>query len=144
MKVLLNRGEVRPAFTLFEVLLALALLVGAVSVIANLEFRSLTRVLRDRDQIEKIFLIKKELYKHFFKLPERTKKIVTKLESPGPEMVMTTEVINVAPKSSLASLKDTLKFVKTQGRWKISKDEVDATMIALVFDPKKDKEKEKK
>lgn len=142
MKVLLSRAK--PAFTLFEVLLALALLVGAVSMIANLEYRSLSRVLRDRDEIEKIFLIKKELYTHFFKLPEKAKKIVTKLESPGPEIAIATQIVDVAPKSSLFRLKDKLTIVQTQGRWKIGKDDYDATMIAVAFKPKSDKEKEKK
>lgn len=110
--------------------------------IATLEFRALSRVLRDRDEIEKIFLIKKELYASFLKLPEKLKTIITKHENP--EISITTQFGQIHPKSSLARLKERLQPINTQGVWKRGKDQYDATMIAFAFKPETDNEKEKK
>lgn len=71
-----NKG----AFTLLEVLMALGIVIMAVSIIANLQIRSLDRMLRDRDDLEKIFLLKRTVYESFLNPPQDQKKALPSLK----------------------------------------------------------------
>ncbi len=132
----------RAAFTLFEVILAIGIVVIAVSVVANIQLRSIVHVLHDHDQIEKTFLIKKELYNFFLEPPDQSKKITTKLEDPDINII--TQVINIPPKSSLSPFKKYLKIVQSEGRWKYDGKTTNAVMITVVPKSEKEREKEKK
>src|SRR5579862_3690490 len=68
----------RPAFTMIEVLLALSILASSVFLLSRLNVRSLFRVMRDRDEIEKIFLIKKDFYKFLYKTDQKNWPLQTK------------------------------------------------------------------
>ncbi len=132
-----NKG----AFTLLEVLMALGIVIMAVSIIANLQIRSLDRMLRDRDDLEKIFLLKRTVYESFLNPPQDQKKGTTKLEDP--EVTLTTLVENVSSKSSLAPLKDRLRIVRTRAEWKLMKDKREASMITFVPKPPAEKKENK-
>ena len=71
-----------PAFTLIEVILAMGVLTSTIFIISNLMMRSFLRVEECRDDIEKIFLIKRELYANYFRPPKEGKKVVQKIEEP--------------------------------------------------------------
>ena len=130
----------RNAFTLFEVIISIGVLTVAVSVVASLQLRSLFRVLRDRDALEKVFLIKKDVYAMWLKPPVKQYKKTNKLEDK--EMAIATVVGGVNPKSSLASLGDRLQMVCVTGAWKQNQVKQNITMGAVVFKPyQADKEK---
>lgn len=131
----------RNAFTLIEVIIAIGMLTVAVSVVASLQLRSLFRVLRDRDMIEKIFLIKKDVYAMWLKPPAKQFKKINKLEDK--EMAIATVVSGINPKSSLASLGDRLQMVCVTGAWKQNQIKQRVAMGAVIFKPyQSDKEKQ--
>ena len=133
-----------PSFTVFEVLLSLGILVAMVSIVANLELRSLLRVLSDRDELEKIFFIKKDQFIQSLKHHIEQKKYTQKLEEPL--MKYTSAVVAINPKSSLASLRHRLFIVHTVGTWKYERAEHEQRVTTFVTknEPKKDTDKEKK
>ena len=110
-----------PAFTIFEVLISLGILVAMVSIVANFELRSLLRVLGDRDELEKVFFIKKDQYIQSLKNHIEQKKYTQKLEEPRMKYISMVNAIN--PKSSLASLRHRLFIVHTIGTWKYERVE---------------------
>ena len=132
------------AFTLFEVLLALAILTGSVFVLSQLHMRSLFRVVSDRDDIEKIFLIKKDVYSFFFKhdnkkLPTRERPTVHTLEIP--EMKISSYTAEVDQKSSLKKFKDKILMVYSDAEWKNGTTQRQTKMLTFVLKPPKEKEK---
>ena len=131
----------RSAFTFVEVILALGMLIAAVSVVAHIQLRSLLRVTSDRDEIEKVFLIKKELYKIFLKFPKRFKKTVLRLEES--EIAFATQEASINAKSSLAPLKDRIKMIQIQGNWKRDGIPQESLMVALVLNPEFGQEEKK-
>jgi hypothetical protein len=131
---------VKKGFTIFEVLLAIGILVTAFSVIIFLQTRFLFRVFQDQDEVEKTFLIKKELYNHYLKPPKESRKYVKKLEDS--EMTLTTIVEPINKKSSLEPLKDLLRIARMHAVWK--KDNAERAADMVTFVPKLEKEKEKK
>jgi len=129
-----------PAFTLFEVIAAIGILVVAVSMIARLQMRSLLRITRDHDSLEKIFLVRKELNTYCVQWPNVQRKRVVKLESP--EMTITTMSNDIEKKSSLASFKDRLKMVRVEGTWKQDRSTRSVDMMMVQFKaPQPEKEK---
>ena len=130
----------RSAFTIFEVLLAIGILVFAVSIIARLQMRSLSRMLRDHDDIEKIFLIKKELYTIFLRPPMEVKK--TKVTLEDPEMSINIRLQDIQKKSKLARFSDSIRLVYCLGTWKYENNPRDSVMVALI--PKPEPKKEEK
>jgi len=135
---------IKRAFTLLEVLLALSILTSSVFVLSQLHMRALFRVIRDRNEIEKIFLVKKDLYKLFFKAdkkawPKEEKPQINKLENP--EMVITSYVRDIDAKSSLKKFKDKIFIAQSEGEWKSGHLEQRAKIVSFVLKPPKEKEK---
>lgn len=126
-------------FTLIEVILAMGVLTTTIFIISGLMLRSFLRVQENRDDIEKVFLIKRELYANYFKPPREGKKNIQKLETPAVIIKSTLGEIN--KKSSLYDLKDTLRIIRSDALWKTDRGVREATMISFVFQPKKEEQK---
>jgi len=120
-------------FTLLEVLMALVILVTAVSLLSSLQLRSLMRMWRSREEIERVFLVKKDLTDIFLKLPKKEKPIVKKIEDPQIKIITQVEEIN--KKSDLSSFIETIKIVRTQGEWKSGLVDRKLSMISFVLKP---------
>ncbi len=129
----------KKAYTLIEVLLAMGILTSAAFVISNLQLRSLLRIMSNRDDVEKIFLIKKELISYCIHIAKPPKKEFTKLENLG--LTLTTQVSKLPAKSSLASLDDRLNFVHTLALWKHEGLQKEVTMVTFLYKAPADKEK---
>jgi len=127
------------AFTLLEVLLALMVLVSAVYIISNLQSRALFKVLRERNDIEKTFRIKKELYFCLTTPLEENKKIVNKIENE--EATFTSQLVNIASKSKLADMKKMIKIIRTDAKWNYNNATHEASMVSFVYKPSKEQEK---
>jgi hypothetical protein len=126
-------------FTLIEVILAMGVLTTTIFIISGLMLRSFLRVESNRDDIEKVFLIKRELYAHYFKPPKDNKKIVKKIEEQA--VTITSQLGEINKKSSLHELKDNLKIVRSDAIWKTDKFFREASMVSFVFQPKKEEQK---
>ncbi|MCK4650973.1 prepilin-type N-terminal cleavage/methylation domain-containing protein [Candidatus Babeliales bacterium] len=113
----------RFAFTLLEVILAISILVVAVTILSSIQFKALIRVLEGREKIERIFLIKDDFYdaylkipidkKYFFRLKNRP--IVNRIEEP--EVKISSQVLNIAKRSELKNFADTIKILNAHGEW---------------------------
>lgn len=128
------------AFTLIEVLIALFILATTGFVLSSVQMRSFMRVKKDQQNIQRIFLIKKELYNLLVTPPESEKPVVQKLENP--EMRMTSGMIEIPKKSSLRSFKDNLRIIQTEADWKDAGLVRKEKMISFLY--KEFEEKEKK
>lgn len=107
------------AFTLIEVLIALFILATTGFVISSVQVRSFLRVKKDEQNIERIFFIKKELYKLLIDPPSAKKSekiLIEKLEDP--EMKISSRLIKIPKKSSLYAFKDSLRIAQSEAVWK--------------------------
>lgn len=127
------------AFTLFEVLLSLVVLTSAVYIISNLQTRALFKVLGERDEIEKTFRMKKDLYLNFFNPPEEGKKVVNKIENE--DVSFTTQPVEIDVKSQLVDMKKNVKIIKTDALWKFKDAMHEDSMVSFIYQPPKEKEK---
>src|SRR5277367_5544769 len=129
----------QPSFTLIEVLLATFVLVSAVYVLSNLQIRSMFRVLSDREEVERVFLVKRDFYSVFIKGKAKIKKAVTKLEEPDVKIV--TDAVDFSGKSSFKSLKNKLQLVQTEGTWKSGPFNRSLKIVGFVLKPEEKEQK---
>ncbi len=141
MKLLmkLSRGTNSQGFTLIEVILAMGVLTATVFIISGLMLRSFLRVQENRDDIEKVFLIKRELYANYFNPPKDNKKNVQKIEEPA--ITITSKLDDINKKSSLSDLRKTLKIVRSDAIWKMNNNVRESAMVSFIFQPKKEEQK---
>lgn len=132
-------------FTLLEVILALFILVSAVTIISNTQFRAIFTLWKGREKIDRVFFIKKDLLDIFFKIPEKQKEIarikdrpiVTTLENP--EIKISSTLLEINKKSSLKNFIDFIDVVKTSGEWKSGTSNMKIEMLAFVQKEKEEK-----
>lgn len=127
-------------FTLIEVLMSIFILVSSVYVLSDLQIRSMFRVITDREQIERFFLVKKDFFQVLSKVPEKFKRITNKIEDP--QVTLVTDVVDLNAKSSLKIFKDKLKILQSEGIWQSGIRKRKVMMIGLIV--KSDPEEKKK
>ncbi len=123
----------RNAFTMFEIILSLFVLSSSVYVLTSLQMRALFRVLKDRDEVEKVFLMKRRLYEVFYKPIEEIKSSKEKLEDA--EVVLNRNFIEISPKSELRDYKKILQLVYVQAEWQRDAIKRDERMVAIIGKP---------
>ncbi len=113
----------KPAgFTLLEVLLALFILVTALYVLSQAQIKSVQRVLRNREEVNRIFLVKKAWLEAFIKPSKDNKKSVTqKFKDPEVKIITAQQklmrsLLNRAQKDIKKS-RDLLRAIMAQGEW---------------------------
>lgn len=124
--------------------MAMGILIMAVTIVSKLELRSLMRVLNDRDELEHVFLVKKEQYLQGLRKHKEQRKFVQKSEES--DVKITSQVAAIDQKSSLAGLKHRLFAIRSTVSWKFEREARDMSMVMFVprYDAKKDADKEKK
>lgn len=128
-----------PGFTLIEVILAMVVLTSTVFIISGLMLRSFLRVQENRDDIEKVFLIKRELYANYFKPPKENKKNVQKIEEPA--ITITTQISEINKKSELRDLSNNLRIVRSDAIWKMNNYVRESSMVSFIFQPQDEEQK---
>ena len=123
----------RNAFTMFEIILSLFVLSSSVYVLTSLQMRALFRVLKDRDEVEKVFLMKRRLYEVFYKPVEEIKPSKEKLEEVG--IILNRNFIEIGPKSALREYKKILQLVYVQAEWHRDAIKRDERMVAIIGKP---------
>jgi prepilin-type N-terminal cleavage/methylation domain-containing protein len=129
----------RHGFTLIEVLMAIFILVSSVYVLTDLQIRSLFRVLKDRGEIDRVYLIKKESYTHYLTPPKEEKPITKKIDDPVTNIK--TEIVEINKKSVFHEFKDSINLVKTTGSWKEKMATQEITMMTIVEKSQKEEKK---
>ena len=127
-------------FTIIEVLLAMFILVSSVYVLSNLQIRYIFRVLKDRDEIDRVFLVKKELYLAMFDKEKSNKRTTTEIEDLSTKIV--TEPVSVEKKSSLKDLTGEVRLLKSVGSWEKDMKKREIVMVSIISKPA-DKEEKK-
>ncbi len=120
----------REGFTLFEVLISIVVLTTTVFLLTNLQIRSFLRIESDRDLINRIYLIKKELYTALLNIPELKTKIRKDIEEPA--MRVTTCLQVPVEKSSLYAFREKIGLVIAQGVWDREKSKRKEEMVGLI------------
>ncbi|MBX9830474.1 prepilin-type N-terminal cleavage/methylation domain-containing protein [Candidatus Babeliales bacterium] len=126
-------------FTLIEVVLALGILATTMYTLSSLQIRSLYRIIKDREQIEKVFLTKRHIYRAHLKPLSAGKKLVVKVEQPPATFV--TEISELGKKSALRKFAQDLNLLKTECLWK--SEFMSGQLDMISFTPKTEEEKEK-
>lgn len=126
-------------FTIMEVLIAMSILVSSIFVLTNLQIRSVFRVLRDRDAISRLFLVKKAFYISFYGSQKSNKPVKETIEEPETKVV--TEFDSIDKKSESNSLAATMRFLKAKGNWESNGKKREMMMLSFIGNPEQEKER---
>jgi len=130
----------RSAFTLLEVMFALLILASAMTIIFSTQFKALMRVWKGREDIDRIFLLKKNFYESYLQIP-LDKKFFAKIKQraiadfiQAPEVTISSNVTQISKKSELKEFRDSLKMLQTEGDWKSGVDTRQLRLVGFIFD----------
>ena len=104
------------SFTLIEVAFSLFILITSVYLLSNLQFRALDKARATKDEIIRVFFIKKYLYKLYISLPKKDKPLKVVMENPN--VVITSHKQEINKKSSLKQFAKDIDIIWTSGNWK--------------------------
>ena len=121
----------KKAFTLLEVLVALLILVSAVTIFSSTQLRSFLRSVKSREFLDRVFIVKSELDDFVSKIDDKNKKReVKKLENPL--VTISTELIDIDKKSSLSVFSENIKMVKSNGLWSAFGSKFDLPIVTFI------------
>ncbi|MCF7799909.1 prepilin-type N-terminal cleavage/methylation domain-containing protein [Candidatus Babeliales bacterium] len=125
------------AFTLLEVMLAMFILIMSVGILSDLQIKSIFTVWRDREYLDRVFLVKKELLEIFLDTPKSDKPIKTEIEEPEEKNVkIISKIIDIEKKSELRDFIDSVKLIESVGEWQNRFGlKSDFKMISFVLNP---------
>lgn len=124
--------KVERAFTLIEVMVALFILSSSLFVLSELQVRSMLRVWQSREDIDRIYVIKKYLYRMYF-APQAAKKTSQKFDAPPMHMII--EPAEIHKKSVLAPYARQLQFLRASATWQRGTATRTMELIALAARP---------
>jgi type II secretory pathway pseudopilin PulG len=137
-----NRNDHSPGFTFVEILLALTILAGSMYIFSGIQFRAVNKVRKSVNEVERVFFIKKELYKLFLDTNNKKPKKITIAQ---PEIVIETSRRKIDPKkSALKDFEKEIDIIVATGNWKDGPDQRSMSMISFIEKPKPKKKQEKK
>ncbi len=104
-------------FTTIEVIIAMFILASSVYVLSDVQVRSMFKMLRDRDMLQKIFIIKKKAVEYVPLIPKKFKPSKEKLEDV--DVMLRVESFEFPKKSLLRDLlSDELDCLHISGEWR--------------------------
>lgn len=127
----------KKAFTLIETLAAIAVLAVSITILSGLQVRSLIKTLKGRQDIDRVFLIKKELYKISLNIPKNRKPIIEETEDLN--LKIKSSVVDIEKKSSLRDFDKNIKIVQSVGDWTSDIGSSQISMIGLIWQPEEEK-----
>ncbi len=125
------------AFTLMEVMLAMGILAISMTLLSTLQTKSVFRVLRGREQIERIYLIKEQVYKAWIGQPKKSTEKPDVIRRENPETKIENWRKQITKKSALAQFEKDIQIVSTTGSWKSGPWNRSMTIASFVFQPRK-------
>ena len=109
--------KTKNAFTLAEVIIALFILATSIYILSNLQFRALNKARSTKDEIIRVFFIKKYIYQLYSNPPKEEKPL--KVEMENPEVVITAHKQEIDhKKSSLKEFSKDIDIIWSTGSWK--------------------------
>lgn len=119
----------RSGFTLVEVLIALFIISTAIFALSELQVRSVLRVWDAREEIDRLYYIKKYLYRGTLDEKQTTRR-VRDFEDPAMRLVVEAE--DISKRSSLAPYAKDLRLLKSSGIWERGTKERSLDMVAII------------
>jgi len=119
----------RPGFTLAEVLLSLFVLSSSMFILSELQVKSMIKVWHGREDIDRLYIIKKYLYKLFLE-PKQARKQTRRIDEPA--MKLTVDAHSFHKKSSLAPFRKRLQFASAVGEWERGTRKRQVRIVTLV------------
>jgi|SaaInlLV_10m_DNA_2_1039722.scaffolds.fasta_scaffold20170_3 hypothetical protein len=119
----------KSGFTIAEVMLALTVLVTTAFILSSIQIRSSFKVAKNREEVRRVFLIKKELYKTFLNYFEKDKPNIVNVDSPKTKIVSYKEEIQ--KKSSLKQFAKDVDIIWSEGTWNYSDRDYSLKMISF-------------
>ncbi len=101
-------------FTIIEVMISLFILSTTMFVLSELQIRSMLRVWQSREDIDRVYIIKKFLYR-MYQSPADARKTSQKFDEP--EMHMIIEPVEINKKSALAPYAKQLQYLRATAKW---------------------------
>ena len=101
-------------FTIVEVMVALFIVSTSLFVLSELQVRSMLKVWQSREDIDRVYVVKKYLYRMCLN-PEEARKTSQRFEDPV--MHMNIAPILIHKKSSLAGYAKQLQFLQATATW---------------------------
>lgn len=139
MKVNLNQSN--HAFTLIEVLMVLGLLTISMGTIARMQVRSLDRLEKDRDALQKIYLVRRAML-DALKIPKADRLQLVKKEYQEGEIKVKTALHDLGKKSKLSSFGKNMRMLSTQASWQLRPgDKQQTQLIYFMYLPAEEKKK---
>ena len=121
----------KKGFTLLEVIISLLILVSAVSVFSSTQLRSVLRIFKEKEFLDRVFVVKRELIDFIEQQKEKEKKLL-KTEIDDPEMRVVSQFLDIDKKSSLRDFIDDIKIIKSEGVWKNVGNSYSLSLITFV------------
>lgn len=106
----------KKGFSLLEVLMSLFILVAAVTIFSSLQLKSLLRINKEKNYLDRIFIVRDELI-NFINQQDEKKKKQSKKNIDEPELKIISEIIDIDKKSELNNFSEYIQIVKTEGAW---------------------------
>jgi prepilin-type N-terminal cleavage/methylation domain-containing protein len=117
-------------FSIMEVLIAMAIMTSTVYVLSDLHIRSMFRLMRERNQFVRFFMIKNELNQQLPLIKKDFKPVKQVAEDIG--MVIQVDLVDPHPKSPLKDiLGDHLALVQATGVWKDGPYEYNERLVSF-------------
>lgn len=125
------------AFTLLEVMLAMLILLMSVGILSDLQIKSIFTTWRDREFLDRVFLVKKELLEVFLDTPKSDKPIKTEIEEPEEKRIkIISKIVDIDKKSELKNFIDSVKLIESFGEWQNTFGlKSDFKMLSFVLNP---------
>jgi Tfp pilus assembly protein PilV len=104
----------RVGFTIIEVMIALFIASTTLFALSELQLRSMLKVWQSREDIDRVYIVKKFLYRMYLN-PDQIRKTSQKFDEPA--MQMRIEPVAIHKKSSLAPYTKQLQFLHATATW---------------------------
>ena len=130
-------------FTLLEVLISLLILTAAVSIFSSIQLRSILRISKEKEYLDRVFIVKDQMVGFIEKLEKKDKKVkkIFKKNIENPNIKITSQVINIDKRSSLRSFNNDIEIVKINGTWQGNGSRQNLSVVTFI--KKKDKKIER-
>jgi type II secretory pathway pseudopilin PulG len=125
------------AFTLLEVLFAVAVLGGIFYTVVSMQIQQGNRAMEAHERLRRLYLVKKQLSRTLLSPPKSDKKIIEKLEDP--ECTITTGLEEIDKRSELKRFAKSIRMVRARAVWKQWGNERTINMVTFVPSPKETK-----
>jgi len=119
----------RQGFSLYEVLIALFILSTSMFIFSELQVKSMLKVWERRQDIDRLYSIKKYLYKMFLK-PKKARAHTQKFSDP--DVKISVEPRGIHKKSSLVSLSKYLNLISSKGTWESGGKSRSISIVSMV------------